>query len=80
MTASDWKMLGRVTVGVGVFGIGAMIGLVALAGLIDPAGAQMANDADPFGKPTGIIVPIVLLVGGCGAMAAGGWWTTRRKS
>lgn len=72
MTASDWKMLGRMTLGVGVFGIGALVALMALAGLIDPAGTKMADDANPFGKPE-IAVSIVLLVTGCGAMVGGGW-------
>lgn len=80
MTTFDWKMLGRVTLGGGVFGIGALCALVALAGLIDPAGAKMADDANPFGKPGGVGVSVVLLVAGCGAMSVGGWWIAPRKS
>jgi hypothetical protein len=72
MTISDWKMLGRMTLGVGVFGIGALVALMALVALIDPVGTKMADDANPFGKPE-IAVSLVLLVAGCGALVVGGW-------
>jgi hypothetical protein len=78
MMASDWKMLGRVTLGVGVFGMGAIIGLISLLAILDPAGVRMANDADPFGKPPSMMYDVVLL-GVSGVFMAGAVWLARKK-
>ena len=50
--------------------VGLVTVLVAILGIIDPEGAQFANDADPFGQPPPIGWDIALLL--LGALAGGG--------
>ncbi len=74
MTAS--RMLVGITGAVALFGLGAMIAGFALLGMLDPAGAQMANDHDPFGKPPSMMYDAVLL-GVSGVFMTGAWLVAR---
>jgi len=52
--------------------VGLVIILVAIMGIIDPQGAQLANDADPFGNPPPLGYAVGLLLFGIVVTGAGG--------
>lgn len=67
----------RRTAGFVLLAVTPMLALVYLVGLLDPAGSQMANEADPFDTPPPASESIVALVV-CAALFALGLWLVRR--
>ncbi|HYW13985.1 MAG TPA: hypothetical protein VE871_18620 [Longimicrobium sp.] len=51
----------RTLLGLVLFGLAFTLGLLVIMGLADPAGASMANDADPFGPVPPWYVPAAWL-------------------
>jgi hypothetical protein len=74
-TASGITGLVFITAGFGLFFLG-------LLGVIDPVGAKMSDDADPFGPTDGIVARgIVLMVISIGMMLGGTYllWRSNRE-
>lgn len=59
-------------------GLGATV--FTLLALADPQGAQLANDADPFGVPSSTAEALTRLAGGLVALIVGLWLILRRKA
>ena len=64
--------------GIALLAAALVVGGIALLALLDPAVAQLANDADPFGAPPPWYVAAVLLAGAAG-VAALGWRLARGR-
>ncbi len=62
---------GVVLVGLTLATIGLLGTLVAAFSMLDPTGAQLANDADPFGAPPSLVEQLLSL-GLCVALTVGG--------
>ena len=57
-----------------------LLGSIAWLGtLIDPVGAQLSNDADPFGTPPMTLVICAWLVGWFGVLVTGCWLLLLRR-
>lgn len=52
---------------------------IYLLGLFDPAGAKLADDADPFGAPGSRLLPAAGLFA-CLALVCVGAWLARRRT
>ena len=64
--ALDGCLLGGVSILSGLAGL--LVGGIGFLGLVDPAGTQLANDADPFGTPPSAWWGFTLLVIGLALM------------
>lgn len=53
--------------------VGLLIAGLSILALIDPAGAKMADDNDPFGPPPSRVYDVVLLAAGLGLIVAAGF-------
>lgn len=62
-----------------VIGLGGMI--FAVHGIIDPAGAKLSDDANPFGAPPSLFDSLLVLAAYLGVCAAGAFllWGSFRK-
>lgn len=49
--------------------IGLIVVVLGIIAMIDPAGAQLANDADPFGEPPSRIKSLAMTLVGVGLVA-----------
>ncbi len=66
--------------GVFLSALGLGVSLFALLALADPQGAQLANDADPFGAPPATTETLLHLAVGLVALGAGCWLIFPRKA
>ena len=67
-------------VGGSVLALFGLFGSIAwLYTLMDPAGAQLANDADPFGTPPAIFEIILWLTGWVAVLVIGCWLLLLRR-
>ena len=59
-------------------GVGGFLGVaVSLFAILDPAGTQMADDANPFGPPPSLLSSVAILVFYLGVCAIGFFLTLR---
>ena len=66
--------------GVFLSALGLGVSLFALLALADPQGAQLANDADPFGAPSTTTETLLHLAAGLIALGTGCWLILHRKA
>jgi hypothetical protein len=64
-------------VGMALFGMGLLIGLLEIVAIVDPVGTKMSDDSDPFGDPTISIWQHLVFILVTLALIAGGSWFLR---
>lgn len=57
----------------------ALVAAVVYLSVMDPVGAKLADDADPFGDPGPRYIPVVGLVVSLSLAAVGAWLASGRK-
>lgn len=68
--------------GLGLGAVGLVVGVLGLIGILDPVGAKMADDSDPFGPTTGIVPrSLVMIFVSIAVIAAGAYliWRIDKK-
>ena len=55
-------ILVRLCAGIIMMLLGLVVGLIYLIGIIDPVGAKLSDDADPFGDPTISITQHLIMI------------------
>ncbi|MGO1068591.1 hypothetical protein [Lysobacter sp. CA199] len=66
-------------IGVLICLVALMVAAFAMLALLDPAGAQLANDADPFGTPPSTAALLGRLAVSLAVMAGGIWLLLRPR-
>ena len=66
-------MTGRRMIGILLLVIGAIAVAVYVFGIVDPAGAQLADDSDPFGAPPPRKYGVIGLAASLAVVGAGVW-------
>lgn len=74
-----WRRLAR-PLGMVLSFLGALGATMSILTLIDPVGAQMANDADPFAIPPGPAESCLQLAVSLALLGLGLWLFLRRRS
>ena len=64
--------------GLAVVGIGLLTGLVGVISILDPVGAKMSDDSDPFGSTRGIVLGGVVILAIGIAITIGGFFLITR--
>jgi len=72
------RLVGKV-IGYLLSALGLGIVIFSLLGLLDPQGAQMANDSDPFGVPPSTTQLLLHVAFGIAMLAAGTWLVVRNR-